>query len=386
VTVVPGTGVGTLRAQINDIYPATPTPIYTYKWYRGASAITGATASTYKLVALDKGQNISVKVTVTRANFVTPTFVLTSAGADHSIYAGLTLPTIAGTDAAGEQLTATPSDFYDDAAETTAATGISYVYTWYRDNVAIAGATSQLYLLTALDVGRHITVRSTAVGPGRLAITGPLSVATSKVILGTIQVGTRAPAFTINLTTRKATISFTGATITPSVVTTYQWYRNGVAIPYATTWTYVLAATDTNKSISVVIRLSKAGFTTYQFAATPGQLVNGFSQGEGVAVTGGTDSTTGAVGQTLSCVAPLYYLANGSQLIYPTAGDPHPVGQNGVESLQWTRDGSSISGETGYNYTVLAGDSGHSISCTVTVSATLHKTYTDTSANVLAIS
>ncbi|HEY4151853.1 MAG TPA: zinc-dependent metalloprotease family protein [Pseudolysinimonas sp.] len=386
VTVVPGTGNGTVRAQVNDIYPTAPTPVYTYKWYRGLVAISGATASTYKLTTLDTGQNISVKVTVSRANFVTPTFLLTSAGADHTIYAGTTQSTIAGTAAAGEQLTATPSDFYDDAAKTTAATGIDYVYTWYRDNVAIAGATTQLYTLTALDIGRHITVKATAVGPGRLAITGALSTATDKVIIGTIQVGTLTPAVAMNLTTRKATISFTGAAITPGVVGAYQWYRNNVAIAGATTWNYVLATTDTNKSISVVIKLTKAGFTTYLYAAAPGQLVNGFSQGEEVTVTGGTDLTTGAVGQTLLCIAPLYFLANGNELVYPTTGDPHPVGQNGTQSVQWTRDNAPIAGETGYSYTVLAGDSGHSISCSVTVGATLHKTYIDSGANTLAIS
>jgi hypothetical protein len=38
-------------------------PTFTYKWFRGKTAITGATAATYKVVAADKGQAIKVTVT-----------------------------------------------------------------------------------------------------------------------------------------------------------------------------------------------------------------------------------------------------------------------------------------------------------------------------------
>ena len=38
-------------------------PTFTYKWFRGTTAIAGATAATYKVVAADKGQAIKVTVT-----------------------------------------------------------------------------------------------------------------------------------------------------------------------------------------------------------------------------------------------------------------------------------------------------------------------------------
>ena len=41
-----------------------PAPVtLAYQWYRGSTAITGATAQTYKLVAADKGTAIKVRVT-----------------------------------------------------------------------------------------------------------------------------------------------------------------------------------------------------------------------------------------------------------------------------------------------------------------------------------
>ncbi|ACL38716.1 hypothetical protein Achl_0719 [Pseudarthrobacter chlorophenolicus A6] len=47
-----------------------PAPVtLAYQWYRGSTAITGATAQTYKLVASDKGTAIKVRVTGTKAAY-----------------------------------------------------------------------------------------------------------------------------------------------------------------------------------------------------------------------------------------------------------------------------------------------------------------------------
>ena len=43
----------------------------TYQWYRAASRSPGATSSTYKLVAADKGTGIKVKVTGTKTGYTT---------------------------------------------------------------------------------------------------------------------------------------------------------------------------------------------------------------------------------------------------------------------------------------------------------------------------
>jgi hypothetical protein len=54
--------------------PGTWTPsasTVTYQWLRGSAAISGATTSTYTLVAADKGKRVSVRVTVTRDYYLT---------------------------------------------------------------------------------------------------------------------------------------------------------------------------------------------------------------------------------------------------------------------------------------------------------------------------
>ena len=49
-----------------------PSPVtLTYQWYRAGVAISGATSSTYKLVAADKGTGIKVKVTGTKTGYTT---------------------------------------------------------------------------------------------------------------------------------------------------------------------------------------------------------------------------------------------------------------------------------------------------------------------------
>jgi len=49
----------------------TPTPTYSYQWYRNGAAIKGATKCTYKLTKSDKGKKITVKVTAKRSGYLT---------------------------------------------------------------------------------------------------------------------------------------------------------------------------------------------------------------------------------------------------------------------------------------------------------------------------
>lgn len=50
-----------------------PTPTFSYQWYRNGVAISKATKSTYKLTSSDKGKKITVKVTGKRSGYLTTT-------------------------------------------------------------------------------------------------------------------------------------------------------------------------------------------------------------------------------------------------------------------------------------------------------------------------
>ena len=49
-------------------WTGSPTPEYSYQWYRDGEAISGATASTYDVVTVDVGAVLSVMVTATNVN------------------------------------------------------------------------------------------------------------------------------------------------------------------------------------------------------------------------------------------------------------------------------------------------------------------------------
>jgi hypothetical protein len=64
----------TLKARLGKVRPSRTTS--SYQWYRGTIPIAGATGARYLLTAVDKGQQIRVKVTFTKAGY--PTLTRTS--------------------------------------------------------------------------------------------------------------------------------------------------------------------------------------------------------------------------------------------------------------------------------------------------------------------
>ena len=127
------------------------TPGYTYQWIRvdgGTDAnISGATSSTYTLVAADLGKTIKVKVSFTddasNAETLTSaaTTAVTAAGTVNNPATGA--PTITGTAQVGQTLTAVTSGISD-------ADGLgTFSYLWKADGADISGATSATYTLTS---------------------------------------------------------------------------------------------------------------------------------------------------------------------------------------------------------------------------------------------
>lgn len=126
-----------------------PTPTsYAYRWYRGSSAISGATAATYTPTRSDAGRRLSVRVTARRSGFTTRTATSGTAGIPMHL---AKQPTLTGTRRVGRTLEITYG------AWTPRAT--SYRYAWYRNGTVIAGATGKRYRLTSRDAGRRIHAR-----------------------------------------------------------------------------------------------------------------------------------------------------------------------------------------------------------------------------------
>jgi serine protease len=139
-------------------------------------------------------------------------------------------------------------------ADWTAGTTMSYQ--WQRNGVNIPGATSAKYAPTAKDRGQSIRLRITGTKPGYQTrtkysaavkpATGILSGSTPK-ITGTPRVGTILKAVP--------------GTWTAGTTLKFQWQRNGVNIPGATSASYRPTAKDRAATIGVRVSGTKTGYT-----------------------------------------------------------------------------------------------------------------------------
>ncbi len=180
----PATGVPTINgtAQVGEILTASTSGIsdsdglanasFTYQWLADDADISGATGSSYTLVAADAGKAIKVTVSFTddAGNAETLTSAATTAvaltgGSTNSLQrsnqedvqensAATGAPTINGTARAGETLTAITTGISDADGLVNA----SFTYQWLADDADISGATGSSYTPVAADEGKAIKV------------------------------------------------------------------------------------------------------------------------------------------------------------------------------------------------------------------------------------
>ncbi|WP_345752975.1 CAP domain-containing protein [Microbacterium rhizophilus] len=130
---------------------------FRYQWLRDGKAISRATSPSYTPVAADAGRKLSVKVTGSRAGYVSASKTSAAKTVARGTLAGVT-PTVSGTAKAGSTLTA--------KAGTWKPAPVTVRYQWLRDGKAIAGATASTYRLVKADARRKITVRVTGTKTG----------------------------------------------------------------------------------------------------------------------------------------------------------------------------------------------------------------------------
>ena len=158
----------TIRAG-NGLWLNSPTS-FSYRWLRcdavgnGCGNIGGATANTYRLEQADVGRTVRVLVTARNADGAStanskPSPVI----ADNTAPSATAPPTISGSAAVGEELTA------NDGTWTGAPD--RYAYQWQQCDAAgsacaaVAGATGKIYGVRSADQGRTLRVAVTAVNP-----------------------------------------------------------------------------------------------------------------------------------------------------------------------------------------------------------------------------
>ena len=312
------------------------------QWYRNGVAIYLATGPMFTLTAADYGKTIAVRVIASKATVTT--VVGFSPAVNYSVVPTGAL-TITGTVRVGMLLTPTALSYSTNAGSVSPA----LTYQWYRNGVAIAGATGGTYTAVAADYATKLQVRVSAAVPGFVtsSVLSPLSVAVAKgVLLGdhAAPVVTKNGALVPLLTAAPAVGSFTDSI---GLVPAYQWYRNGVAIAGATLPSFQLTAADYNKNVYVRLIMSKLNYTSVtllsefkNYSLVPDLLVPTFTG-------------TVAQGQLLTADARTF------------TADGGPVTTDSL-SYQWLRDGLAIASATTDSYTLAAADLGKTISVKVT--------------------
>ena len=329
---------------------------YSYQWIANDGTsdtdITGATDSTYTLVAADEGKTIKVRVSFTddADNEETLTSAATAVVASRPNSAATGAPSISGTAQVGETLTAETSGIADADGLDTAA----FSYQWLADDIEITGATSSSYTLTADDEGKTIkvqvsftddadneeTLTSAATAAVAAAEPEPNSPATGEpTITGIVQVGE----------TLTADPSGVGdADGLDNATFSYQWIRNDGAsdtdIPDATDSTYTLVAADEGRTVRVKVSFTDDAGNGESLTSAATETVETKPNSPATGVP--TITGTAQVGETLS--------AN-------TSGIADADGlANATFSYQWiSDDGTSdaeIQGATDSTYTLVAAD------------------------------
>jgi hypothetical protein len=231
---------------------ATGTGTLTYQWFRGSAPISGATAASYTTPATVAGDNGAVfDVVVTAA----------AGGAAISKTATLTVTTAAAPPVITTQPAAQTVAVGKTATFTVAATGTgTLTFQWFRGGTAISGAIAASFTTpatVATDSGAVFDVVVTATAGGAttsktatLTVTGGTTAPPPAAGAPVITAQPQAQAVIVGRTAQFAVGVSGGATLS------YQWQKNGVAIPGANAATYGTpgaTAVDNNASFTVLV-------------------------------------------------------------------------------------------------------------------------------------
>lgn len=273
-----------------------------YQWNKGGTPVVGATAPVYAVASAQLTHAGSYTVTVSN---VVGSVTSQTAQVIVSGPPSITQQPVGGTFNPGAALTLSVG-----ASSTSTMT-----YQWFKDNVAISGATSQTYSVPSL--------QNTHAGTYRVAVSNSIGTVTSANAVVSINVGPTITVQPLPRTVRAGTAVTFSVTATGTAPFAYQWRKDGVNISGATASTYSIASPlVTSSGVYSVVVSNVAGSSTSSVAALTVQLpVSITSQPASVTLNSGTPLTL-AVAATGT--APITY--------------------------QWFKDNVAIAGATSATY------------------------------------
>jgi hypothetical protein len=246
--------------------PTLPTTGMTlaYRWQTSIDGIswaslTGKTASTYTVSFTDPGKFLRVQVVANKSGY--NSVIGNSAALSPAFLrplAPVTVPTISGPGVVGVVHTATTGSWNTSA--------LSFTYQWFRNDVAIPGATKATFTPLADSESDTLWVRVTASKVGYESVS--TTSAHLRVGEGAAPVATVAPRITGVARVGETLTASSGTWNTDGLTFTYEWYAAGVLIAGETDNTLVLTVDQLAQIITVKAVSSRAGYTSGTSAAS----------------------------------------------------------------------------------------------------------------------
>ena len=277
----------------------------TYQWFRGTTSLAGQITPTL---------NIGTVSTVDAGNY---TVVITNSC--QAVTSNIATVIVNELPKIVTQPTGTTICEGQGINLTVAATGTNITYQWFKDGVALAGATTATYADTAVALAEAGSYTVTVSGACVPAVTSAAAV----VIVN------QGAAFTVQ--PEPSTIVCSGTQVILTVATTggtgvtYQWFKGNTAISGATTTTYTITASTVADSGSYTCQVTVASCGTITSDAAV-VVVN-----QAPAITSQPQSKEICVDQSTTFTV----VATGTNLTY-----------------QWFKDGVALAGEVTNTYSV----------------------------------
>ena len=391
----PATGVPTINgtAQVGETLTASTSGIsdtdglanatFTYQWLADDSEISGATGSSYTMVAADAGKAIKVTVSFTddAGNAETLTSAATTAvaltgGSTNSLErsnqedvqensSATGAPTINGTAQVGETLTVSTSGISDADGLANA----SFTYQWLADDADINGATTSSYTVVAADAGKTIKVRVSFTdddGNEESVTSAAMAAVTQPPLTATFHDGPSShdgsAAFTFELRFSEApadSFSYTRVrdhafTVAEGSVSNVRRLEPGKNVKWEITVT-----PDSDADVTIAVNATTDCSAEDAICNADGGKLSG---GLELVVPGPQENSAATGAPTINGTAQV-----GETLSASTSGISDADGvANATFTYQWLADDADISGATSSSYTVVAADVGKTIKVTVT--------------------
>jgi hypothetical protein len=233
-----------------------PAPSYAFQWLREGAAIPSATAQTYIVASEDGGALISCRVTASNgagtAEATSEPFEVPGRQPRNT-----SAPTASGTPRVGSTLTCSSGTWTGQPAPT-------FVYRWLLGGAPIPGATASVYTITSDDAGLSLTCEVTASNHegARSVISAPVHVP------GAAPLEVEPPRVSGSPSVGEALSCLRGVwTGTPPPAFSYQWLRDGTAIPNAAGSVYTVELGDEGHVLACEVTATNSEGTAGPFAS-----------------------------------------------------------------------------------------------------------------------